>query len=66
MSQPIDAAGRGVLYDGTLDCFAKVVRTEGSATLFKGFHTVAAHRPAHDDLAPDLRATRRLAGLGFL
>ena len=67
MSQPIDAAGRGVLYDGTLDCFAKVVRTEGWLALFKGFHTQWLRIGPHTTISLMIyEQSRRLAGLGFL
>ena len=37
MNQPVDARGRGTLYTGMLDCFAKSVRSEGVTALWKGF-----------------------------
>lgn len=37
MNQSTDSAGRGLLYKGTLDCFAKTVRQEGFLALYKGF-----------------------------
>lgn len=37
MGQPVDAAGRGTLYSGMLDCFVKSVKSEGLLCLWKGF-----------------------------
>eukprot|EP00164_Ancoracysta_twista_P011474 GFYU01017682.1.p1 GENE.GFYU01017682.1~~GFYU01017682.1.p1 ORF type:complete len:315 (-),score=81.12 GFYU01017682.1:483-1427(-) len=37
MSQPFDASGRGTLYSGMIDCFAKSIRTDGILSLWKGF-----------------------------
>eukprot|EP00419_Tripos_fusus_P008377 CAMPEP_0172674520 /NCGR_PEP_ID=MMETSP1074-20121228/12778_1 /TAXON_ID=2916 /ORGANISM="Ceratium fusus, Strain PA161109" /LENGTH=277 /DNA_ID=CAMNT_0013491931 /DNA_START=205 /DNA_END=1038 /DNA_ORIENTATION=+ len=37
MGQPVDATGRGVLYSGMLDCFAKLIRREGPLSLYRGF-----------------------------
>lgn len=37
MGQPLDAAGRGTLYSGMIDCFMKVTVTEGPMTLYNGF-----------------------------
>ncbi|KAJ3364958.1 Mitochondrial oxaloacetate carrier protein [Allomyces javanicus] len=36
-NQAVDAHGRGVLYTGPMDCFAKTIRAEGVAGLYKGF-----------------------------
>jgi hypothetical protein len=35
-NQPVDARGRGVLYDGVFDCARKMLRTEGAGAFFKG------------------------------
>ena len=54
-------------HDGTLDCFAKVVRTEGWLALFKGFHTQWLRIGPHTTISLMIyEQTRRLAGLGFL
>lgn len=37
MNQPVDAAGRGLRYTSTVDCFRKSVRAEGLLSLWKGF-----------------------------
>lgn len=37
MGQPVDAAGKGTLYSGMVDCFYKLVRHEGPMSLYKGF-----------------------------
>jgi hypothetical protein len=37
MNQPVDAAGRGVTYSSTVDCFRKSVKAEGLSSLWKGF-----------------------------
>mmetsp|Transcript_48798 Transcript_48798/g.145799 ORF Transcript_48798/g.145799 Transcript_48798/m.145799 type:complete len:303 (+) Transcript_48798:78-986(+) len=37
MGQPVDAAGRGQLYNGMLDCFAKLIRNEGFMSMYRGF-----------------------------
>ncbi|CAD6997957.1 unnamed protein product [Ceratitis capitata] len=36
-NQGLDASGKGLLYKGWLDCFAKTVRTESIYGLYKGF-----------------------------
>ena len=35
-SQPLDAAGKGVLYDGALDAASKILRIEGAGAFYKG------------------------------
>ncbi|CAG9784012.1 unnamed protein product [Diatraea saccharalis] len=35
-NQPVDAQNRGKLYNGMLDCFVKMIRTEGTRSLYKG------------------------------
>ena len=35
-SQPLDASGRGLLYDGALDAFRKIGSIEGVAAFYKG------------------------------
>lgn len=37
MGQPLDAAGMGTRYSGMLDCFGKVIATEGPMALYNGF-----------------------------
>jgi hypothetical protein len=37
MNQPVDASGKGKLYSGMLDCFAKSIRSEGPLSLWNGF-----------------------------
>ena len=37
MNQPLDAAGAGRYYSGSLDCLVKTVRAEGVMSLYKGF-----------------------------
>jgi hypothetical protein len=37
MNQPVDNVGKGLLYRGTLDCFAKTLYSEGFYGLYKGF-----------------------------
>jgi hypothetical protein len=37
MGQPLDAAGNGMRYSGMVDCFTKVISTEGPLTLYNGF-----------------------------
>ena len=66
-SASVARLGRGVLYDGTFDCFAKVVRTEGWLALFKGFHTQWLRIGPHTTISLMIyEQTRKLAGLGFL
>lgn len=36
-NQPLDDHGKGKLYSGVIDCFWKVLRTEGLHGLYKGF-----------------------------
>lgn len=35
-NQPVDAAGKGTMYKGILDCFGKTMSTEGVFGLYKG------------------------------
>ncbi|RVE51007.1 hypothetical protein evm_004298 [Chilo suppressalis] len=35
-NQPVDAQNRGKLYSGMLNCFVKMIRTEGARSLYKG------------------------------
>lgn len=37
MNQPTDAAGRGLLYKNSLDCFQQTISKEGFFALYKGF-----------------------------
>jgi len=37
MGQPLDAAGKGTLYSGMVDCFVKVIAKEGPMSLYNGF-----------------------------
>ncbi|EDW63534.1 mitochondrial uncoupling protein 4 [Drosophila virilis] len=37
MNQPVDKAGRGLHYRGTMDCFTKLVQQEGFMAMYKGF-----------------------------
>jgi len=37
MGQPVDPRGKGELYSGMVDCFAKLIRTEGPLSLYRGF-----------------------------
>ena len=37
MNQPLDTAGAGRYYSGSLDCLVKTVRAEGVMSLYKGF-----------------------------
>lgn len=36
LSAGVDAKGRGLLYDGVLDCFYKMGKTEGFLGFYKG------------------------------
>lgn len=36
-NQSIDVEGKGVYYKGVIDCFLKVVKSEGIMVLYKGF-----------------------------
>lgn len=36
-NQPLDDAGKGKFYNGIIDCFCKVLKTEGLRGLYKGF-----------------------------
>ncbi|XP_017479726.1 PREDICTED: solute carrier family 25 member 35-like [Rhagoletis zephyria] len=36
-NQGVDASGKGIYYNGWLDCIAKIVRNEGLSGLYKGF-----------------------------
>ncbi|XP_068899055.1 solute carrier family 25 member 35-like [Tenebrio molitor] len=35
-NQPVDASGKGVLYNGMIECFAKTCKSEGVLGLYKG------------------------------
>jgi len=37
MGQPVDASGKGTLYSGMINCFAKTARQEGPLALYRGF-----------------------------
>lgn len=37
MNQPVDKAGRGLHYRGTMNCFTKLVQQEGFLAMYKGF-----------------------------
>lgn len=37
MNQPVDSAGRGLLYKGSVDCLMQTVSKEGFFALYKGF-----------------------------
>uniref|UniRef100_A0A6B2ED74 Putative mitochondrial oxoglutarate/malate carrier n=1 Tax=Phlebotomus kandelakii TaxID=1109342 RepID=A0A6B2ED74_9DIPT len=37
MNQPVDATGKGLLYQGSVDCLVKTVSKEGFFALYKGF-----------------------------
>lgn len=36
-NQGVDAKGKGIYYNGVVDCFMKILKTEGVAGLYKGF-----------------------------
>ncbi|XP_035911605.1 solute carrier family 25 member 35-like [Anopheles stephensi] len=36
-NQGVDAGGRGIYYNGVVDCFIKILKAEGVAGLYKGF-----------------------------
>lgn len=36
-NQGVDAKGKGIYYNGVVDCFLKILKTEGVAGLYKGF-----------------------------
>lgn len=36
-NQGISKSGQGIYYSGVIDCFIKIVRTEGIRGLYKGF-----------------------------
>lgn len=36
-NQGVDAKGKGIYYNGVVDCFIKILKTEGVAGLYKGF-----------------------------
>uniref|UniRef100_A0A182VLC2 Mitochondrial oxaloacetate carrier protein n=1 Tax=Anopheles merus TaxID=30066 RepID=A0A182VLC2_ANOME len=36
-NQGVDAKGRGIYYNGVVDCFVKILKAEGVAGLYKGF-----------------------------
>merc|ERR1719401_553942 len=67
MVQPIDAAGRGLLYSGTLDCFRKVVQKEGALALFKGFNMQWLRLGPHTTISlMAFEQLRSLMGLSYL
>jgi len=37
MNQPVDAAGKGLLYSGSMDCLKKTIAEDGMSSLYKGF-----------------------------
>lgn len=61
-NQPLDDAGKGKYYSGVIDCFWKVLRTEGFLGLYKGFWPTYLRLAPHStivllcyDQAKDLR-----------
>lgn len=49
-NQTRDASGRGLMYNGIIDCFAKTLRTEGIRGLYKGLIPVYARIAPHSML----------------
>ncbi|XP_054743291.1 solute carrier family 25 member 35-like [Anastrepha obliqua] len=49
-NQGLDANGKGLLYSGWFDCFAKTARTEGLYGLYKGFWVNYLRRVPHSTL----------------
>jgi len=67
MAQPVDTAGRGTLYKGTVDCLRRVVQTEGPTAVFKGFNSQWLRIGPHTTISLMVfEQLRRLAGMDYL
>jgi len=49
-NQGVDAEGRGLLYRGWLDCFVKILRSEGVYGMYKGFWANYLRNAPHSTL----------------
>lgn len=68
MTQPVNPiTGSGTLYSGTVDCFRKVVRSEGATALFKGFHGQWLRIGPHTTISlMAFEHLRQLVGMSYL
>jgi hypothetical protein len=67
MVQPLDSAGRGLLYSSTFDCFRKVVKKEGPLALFKGFNSQWLRIGPHTTISlMAFEQLRHLVGMKYL
>ncbi|XP_016973728.1 solute carrier family 25 member 35 [Drosophila rhopaloa] len=49
-NQPVDEKGRGLIYRGLVDCFTKILRTEGLHGMYKGFWPIYLRSAPHTTL----------------
>ncbi|XP_017049592.1 solute carrier family 25 member 35 isoform X2 [Drosophila ficusphila] len=49
-NQPVDENGRGLVYRGVVDCFTKILRTEGLHGMYKGFWPIYLRSAPHTTL----------------
>jgi len=68
MAQKVDAAtGRGALYADATSCYLQIVRAEGAASLFKGFHGQWLRIGPHTTVSlMCFEQLRHLAGMAYL
>jgi len=68
MVQPVDpATGQGTLYKGMIDCFRRVIETEGASALFKGFNSQWLRIGPHTTVSlMAFEQLRHLVGMAYL
>ncbi|XP_043641749.1 solute carrier family 25 member 35 [Drosophila teissieri] len=49
-NQPVDEKGRGLMYKGLIDCFTRIVKTEGLHGMYKGFWPIYFRSAPHTTL----------------
>nr|XP_016928081.1 solute carrier family 25 member 35 [Drosophila suzukii] len=49
-NQPVDEKGRGLVYRGLVDCFTKILKTEGLHGMYKGFWPIYLRTAPHNTL----------------
>eukprot|EP00747_Dinoflagellata_sp_TGD_P032686 gnl/TRDRNA2_/TRDRNA2_136143_c0_seq2.p1 gnl/TRDRNA2_/TRDRNA2_136143_c0~~gnl/TRDRNA2_/TRDRNA2_136143_c0_seq2.p1 ORF type:complete len:315 (-),score=50.68 gnl/TRDRNA2_/TRDRNA2_136143_c0_seq2:78-989(-) len=68
MVQPVDpATGQGTMYSGMVDCFQRVVQTEGPLALFKGFNSQWLRIGPHTTVSlMAFEQLRHIVGMAYL
>ncbi|XP_039484338.1 solute carrier family 25 member 35 [Drosophila santomea] len=49
-NQPVDEKGRGIMYKGLVDCFTRIIKTEGFHGMYKGFWPIYFRSAPHTTL----------------